>query len=315
MGISTEQPSRESWLVARGVILEAGPRRTLALASFVNMVGGAVFMLTSALYFTRSVGFSVAQVGLGAGVGALVGVLAGVPVGRLADRRGPREVYLVTLTVQAAAMAALVLVRSFWLFVLVICLTELAGSASGAAKSPLVRGFAGERPAKYRAYLRATVNLAGSLGALLAALVVQLDTRAAYTCLVLGNALSFLLAALIAARLPETDRQMGGGVACRWLSPGRLLLSRRSSAATPSSAPPRLGPRPAPSPTPHLPVGLSPARPGPAGRAAADSPEGPPLPGVRRAQRRHLDPGRRAGLRPAAVDRRPHRRPALVRRC
>ncbi|KOV65561.1 MFS transporter [Streptomyces sp. MMG1121] len=183
--------------------MEPGPRRTLATASFVNMLGSGVFMLSAAVFLTRSVGLSVAQAGLGMGVGAVVGLLSGVPVGRIADRRGPREVYLVTLTVQAVAMAMLVLVHSFWLFTAVICLTELAGSASQAARGPVVRGLSGARPARFRAYLRATVNLASSIGALLAALVIQLDSRAGYVCLVLGNALSFLATAVIVSRLPS----------------------------------------------------------------------------------------------------------------
>ncbi|MGW2488395.1 MFS transporter [Streptomyces sp. NPDC001606] len=191
-----------SWLVARGILPEPGPRRTLAVASFVNMLGSSVFALTAAVFFTRSVGLSAARVGLGMGVGALVGLLSGIPVGRIADRRGPRGVYLVTLTAQAVAMSMLVLVRSFWLFTVVVCLTELAGSASRAARAPLVRGLAGPQPARFRAYLRAAVNLAHTLAALPAALVVQLDTHTAYLCLVLGNALSFLATAAIVSRLP-----------------------------------------------------------------------------------------------------------------
>ncbi|MFI1071322.1 MFS transporter [Streptomyces puniciscabiei] len=200
---AAEGERRESWLVARGIMLERGPRRTLAAASFVNMLGSSVFTLTAALYFTRCVGLSAAQVGLGMGVGALVGLLSGVPVGRIADRRGPRGVYRATLTAQAVAMALLVLVRSFWLYTALVCLTELAGSAAQAARGPLVRGLGGPRPARFRAYLRAAVNLASTLGALPAALVVQLDTRPGYVCLVLGNALSYLVTAVIVGRLPD----------------------------------------------------------------------------------------------------------------
>ncbi|MFD9129302.1 MFS transporter, partial [Kitasatospora sp. NPDC059571] len=189
--------------MARGILPERGPRRTLAAASFVNMLGGVVFTLGSGLYFTRVVGLSVAQVGLGTGAGALVGLLSGIPVGHLADRRGPREVYRATLGVQAAAMAALLLVRSFWLFVIVISLTQLASSASQAARGPLLRGLAGKRPAEYRAYLRAVVNLAAALAAAPVALVVQLDSRGGYLCLVLGNAASFLATAALVGRLPS----------------------------------------------------------------------------------------------------------------
>jgi len=194
---------RQSWLVRRGILLEPGPRRTLANASFINMVGSGMWMATAALYYTRSVGLSVAEVGLGMGIGTVVGLLAGIPVGRLADGRGPREIYVITLLLQTLTMAAMVLVDSFWMFVLVICLTELAGSATKASRAPLVRGLAGPKPALFRAYLRSAVNLAGSLGAIGAALVVQLNSRHAYQGLVLANALTFLLTALFVLRLPS----------------------------------------------------------------------------------------------------------------
>ncbi|MFE2931325.1 MFS transporter [Streptomyces sp. NPDC059278] len=217
-----EEPSKEgpgsgrSRLVAHGILLERGPRRTLATASFINMLGSGVFMLSAAVFFTRSVGLPVSQVGLGMGLGGLVGLLSGVPVGRIADRRGPREIYMLTLTAQAVAMAMLALVHTFWLFTVVVCLTELAGSASQAARGPIVRGLAGEQPARFRAYLRSVVNLASSIGALLAALVVQLDTHAAYLCLVLGNALSFLATAVVVSRLPALPPVPAPPGAGRW---------------------------------------------------------------------------------------------------
>ncbi|MFF1924225.1 MFS transporter [Streptomyces sp. NPDC058221] len=204
------------WLVAHGLLLERGPRRTLATAGFINMLGSGVFMLSAAVFFTRSIGLPVSQVGLGMGAGALVGLLAGVPVGHVADRRGPREIYMLTLAVQAVAMAMLLLVHSFWLFTAVICLTQLAGSASQAARGPLVRGLAGAQPARFRAYLRSGANLASSIGALPAALVVQLDTRGAYMCLVLGNALTFAATAVVVSRLPSLAPVPAPAGAGRW---------------------------------------------------------------------------------------------------
>lgn len=196
---------KDSWLVARGALLEPGPRRIIAIASFVNMLGTSMFSVSAAIFYTQVVGLSVAQVGLGMGVGALVGMLAGVPIGRLADQRGPREVYLLTLTVQAISMAALVLVRSFWLFVVLISLSALAQAASQAARAPIVRRFAGEKPTKFRAYLRSAANLAGSLGALFAGLVIQLNTHSIYVVLIVGNAASFLVSAAVISRLPRMD--------------------------------------------------------------------------------------------------------------
>ncbi|MET8321761.1 MFS transporter [Micromonospora sp. NPDC005189] len=189
-------------LVRRGLIPETRPQRILALATFVNMMGSGVFMVSAALFFTRVVGLPLGQVGLGLGVAAAVGLFAGVPVGHLADRRGSRGVYLWMLVIQGVAMAALVLVQSFWLVLVALCVGELARSAGGAARGPLVRGIGGADLTRYRAYLRSVANLAGSCAAVAAGFAVQYDTRPAYLALVLGNALSFVASAAIVAALP-----------------------------------------------------------------------------------------------------------------
>ena len=215
---SAGERKSSSWLVSRGLLPESSPQRLLAAASFVNMLGSGMFMISAALFFTRAVGLSVAQVGLGMGTAALIGLLAGVPVGHLADRRGPREIYLATLALQAGAMTTLVLVHSFAAFVVVVCVSELAASASRSARGPIVRRLSGSAPTRFRAYLRSVANLAGAIGALLAAVVVQVDTRAAYTALVLGNALSFLASAALVSRLPSVAPSLAPATAGRCMA-------------------------------------------------------------------------------------------------
>jgi MFS family permease len=211
-------PPNSSWLVARGFIPDHGPRRVLAFATFVNMLGSGVFMASAVIFFTRSVGLPLAQVALGMGIAALVGMLAGIPMGHLADRRGPREIYLLTLISRAATTAALAFVHTFWLFVVLVCLTQLAQSAGRASRGPLVRGFGGTNPASYRAYLRSVANLAGCCGALAAGTAVQLDTRAAYLALIVGNATSFVVCAVIITRLPSLSPIPAPHPTGRWLA-------------------------------------------------------------------------------------------------
>ncbi|MER6926278.1 MFS transporter, partial [Streptomyces spiralis] len=67
-----------------------GPQRVLSLAQLTNSVGDGAYYVTSALYFTHVVGLAPARVGLGLTVAWAVGSLVGVPLGRVADRRGPR---------------------------------------------------------------------------------------------------------------------------------------------------------------------------------------------------------------------------------
>jgi hypothetical protein len=179
-----------------------GPQRTLAIASFINMFGTGMFAISAVLYFTRVAGLSVGEVALGMGVSALVGLGSGIPVGRLADRRGPRGIYLITLCLQGVAAFALVFVQSFALFLVALCVGELARSASVAARGPLVRSIGGEQLTRFRAYLRSVANLAGALGAVAAGVVIQMDTADAYQLLIVGNALTFVACAGLTLRLP-----------------------------------------------------------------------------------------------------------------
>ncbi|MGW1071448.1 MFS transporter [Streptomyces sp. NPDC002537] len=205
-----------AWLVARGLIPETSPKRAFAAATFVNLIGKGLFMAGAALFFTRSVGLPVSQVGFALGAAALVGLAAGIPVGHLADRYGPREVFRVTLFVQALAVAGLVFVRSFPSLIACLCVAELAVSAGTAARGPLNRALGAPNPTRYRAYLRALNNIAAGCGALIAGVVVQLDTRPAYVCLILGTAAMFLISAAACSRVPSVPPVAVPAGGSRW---------------------------------------------------------------------------------------------------
>ncbi|MER7769279.1 MFS transporter [Kitasatospora sp. NPDC096140] len=187
-----------------GLSPASGPQRALIMASFVSRVGNGLFNTASVLYFTLVVHLPAARVGVGLTIAGLVGLLAGVPAGNLADRYGPRTVWLTALTLQAATMAAFVLIHDWATFTVVATLDRLAAAAAGAAGGALVARAGGERPAAFRARLRTFVNLGVVLGTLGAAFAVSVGTRTAYTALILANAASFACAALIAVRgLPD----------------------------------------------------------------------------------------------------------------
>ncbi|MCX5210049.1 MFS transporter [Kitasatospora sp. NBC_00240] len=180
-----------------GAPAPSGPQRALIAASFVSRVGNGLFNTAAVLYFTLVVHLPAAQVGLGLTIAGLTGLLAGIPAGNLADRYGPRTVWLSTLALQAVTMAAFVLIHSWATFTLVATLDRLAATASGAAGGALVARAGGERPAAFRAKLRTFVNLGVVLGTLGAAFAVSAGTRTAYTALILANAASFVCACLI----------------------------------------------------------------------------------------------------------------------
>src|SRR4051794_37705480 len=114
------------------------PIRRLAAGTLVSSLGTGAWYTSWALFLTRSVGLAPAQVGLGLTVAGAVGLLAATPLGWLADRAGPREVYAAALVVQGAASLAYLSVSGFAAFLMVASTAELARGGAGGARNALV---------------------------------------------------------------------------------------------------------------------------------------------------------------------------------
>ncbi|MFJ6799087.1 MFS transporter [Streptomyces sp. NPDC091268] len=181
----------------------AGPQRTLATAQLCNSIGDGAFYVTSALYFTQVVGLDPTRIGLGLAVAWAVGSLFGVPLGRLADRRGPRGTAVLLALATSTAVATFLVVRGFLPFVLAACLYATAQSGLAAARQALLAGLItkGERTGAL-AHLQSTLNAGLAVGAALGGLALSTGTRGAYQGIFAVDALSFLLCALVLLRLP-----------------------------------------------------------------------------------------------------------------
>ncbi|WP_432018944.1 MFS transporter [Streptomyces sp. 1222.5] len=179
------------------------PQRLLALAQLANSVGDGAYYTTSALYFTQVAGIAPARVGLGLTLGWAVGSLVGVPLGRLADRRGPRGTSVLLALGTSAAVASFLLVRGFLPFVLAACVYASAQSGLAAARQALLAGLvpAGERTGLL-ARLQSTLNGGLAVGAALGGLALGARAATAYRGVLALDAVCFLVCALILLRLP-----------------------------------------------------------------------------------------------------------------
>lgn len=187
----------------RRALPDPGPQRALVMSSFVNRIGTGMFLATSALYFTVIVGIPARQVGTGLSIAGLAALLGSVPAGTLADRVGPRTVQVVTLAVQTVTMALFAVVHSWWAFTVVAAFGYVADAANNAARGALIGRVGGERPALFRAKLRTFVSVGVVAGTLLAAVAIQIGTRGAYVTVILVNAVSYVVCALLLLRVPN----------------------------------------------------------------------------------------------------------------
>ncbi|TRO57988.1 MFS transporter [Streptomyces sp. IB201691-2A2] len=185
------------------VIPPAGPQRVLALAQLSNSVGDGAYYVTSALYFTHVVGLAPARVGLGLTIAWAVGSLVGVPLGRLADRRGPRGTAVLLALATSVAVASFLVVRGSVPFVLAACVYASAQSGLAAARQALLAGLVSrEERTGLLAHLQSTLNAGLAVGAGLGGLALHVGTREAYLGVFALDAVSFLLCAAVLLRLP-----------------------------------------------------------------------------------------------------------------
>ena len=178
--------------------------RILAIGQFANRFGTGAVMTTAALYFTRHVGFSAAEVALAMSVSAVVGLLVQVLPGHLGDTRGPRRVLTLLMTGAALTAALPVLARSPWAsFALALGLLAAFERGAGAVNQGVIAQLAtGGRGVQFKAYLRAVTNVGIALGSMLGGLALVVDQTWAYVGAFVLNAALTGVAAWNTTRLP-----------------------------------------------------------------------------------------------------------------
>lgn len=192
-------------LTRRGVPVDP-TLRILALGTLVNRAGTGATVTAFALYFTRVVGLSAAQVGVALSVAGLVGMLVQVPIGHLGDVRGPREIMRTLTYATGVTTLGLLVARQPWELVVVMAAVQACQSGSNAVRNGYIARVAtGGRGVAFKAYLRAVTNVAMTFGALLGGLALAIDRPWAYLAVFVVDAVSSLATASLFLRLPHLD--------------------------------------------------------------------------------------------------------------
>ncbi|MEV0460929.1 MFS transporter [Catellatospora methionotrophica] len=187
---------------------EHPPTRALVFSSLAGSTARGLFITISVIFFTRSVGLSAGQVGLGLTVAAVAGLLAGVPAGHLADRVGPRRVAVTFGVARAALMLGYLAVHGFAGFVLVAAGVQVLESGMGAANGALIAGSVpAEERVRTRAMLRSVINVGWGFGALIAGIALKYDTRPAYVAILVACSALALLSSTLVLRVPPVAPQ------------------------------------------------------------------------------------------------------------
>jgi MFS family permease len=212
-------------VAARFRIRPTGPaERRLLTTVAIDAVGGGLFLAGATLFYSRVVGLSAGRIGVGLSVLGVVALAATVPNGALVDRIGPRRALVALHVWRAVWCAALAFVGSFWQFLTVLCLLGFAEYAGMPALQTYVgAAFSDAERVGVMARVQVLKNTGFLVGALLAAVAVGSGTDLGYRSLLLGDALSFVVAAVLMVSV----REVGGRAKGRARTPLAPFRNRR----------------------------------------------------------------------------------------
>lgn len=183
--------------------------RDLAIQCVLSAFATGSFLTGTAVFFTKIVGLSGAQVGLGLSIAAGVTVVLQLPLARLADRFGAKPLWIVASAIEAALYFVWPLIGSMVTFVAMLSVLAVFETAGRNARNVYrIAVFTRETRVRAMAYMRAARNVGYTLGAGAAGVALGLGTAAVKVVPYLTGGLLVLNALMIATLLPAITRKL-----------------------------------------------------------------------------------------------------------
>jgi MFS family permease len=171
-------------------------------AFFIDAVGTGMFLPFSLLFFQATTPLPLARIGLGLSVAALVRIPVTIVAGPLTDRFGPRAAVIASQLLQAAGFAGYLFVHGFWQLVAAAVLVQIGNSIFWVAYAPLIFAVAGEGEREHWFALATALRTAGlAAGSVIAGAGVAVGGHGGYIGVAAANGASFILAAVLSARV------------------------------------------------------------------------------------------------------------------
>jgi len=196
-----------------------GRHRRFVTAIAIDAIGSGVFMPVSMLYFLVSTDLSLVQVGAAISLASLVALPTGPVIGSIVDRIGAKQVLLAGNLLQGVGFVAYLATDSFAAVAAWTVLVTLGRTAFWGSYGNIVAAISvpGERE-KWFGFLGALRNIGFALGGLVSGLALTIGTQAAYTSVVVANAVSFAVAFVLLLAVPATERSVHERQAGSWLT-------------------------------------------------------------------------------------------------
>ncbi|MFC9753457.1 MFS transporter [Streptomyces sp. NPDC056921] len=177
--------------------------RIMLLALAVDRTGSGLWAASSVLYLTFVTHLSAQQIGVLLGAAGVAGIAGSPLAGRLAGRFPVRGLLIGCHLLRLVTLGLVLVCTGFDALLPVVAVTYLGDRAAKTLEMLFATRAAGERRAAYQALSRSAANAGYGVGAGLAAIGLAVGTTGAYRVLILGNALSFVVAAVLVWRTGE----------------------------------------------------------------------------------------------------------------
>ena len=192
---------------------EVRSRRYLLAGSACCYLGMGLGSTVTTLYLTLVLHTPISEVALYLSAAGAAAVALSPAAGRLADRVGPRPVYLALMFLQVIGRAALVVVHARFALGCSLALTTAGFPATIAVRAALIATIGGKRRYALAAYSRAASNLGYAVGAAAAGGVLALGTADAYRIALGTSATLTFIACVLSAGIPRVPRLAGPDMA------------------------------------------------------------------------------------------------------
>lgn len=181
--------------------------RAVALQSILSAFATGSFLTGTAVFFTRIVGLSAAQVGLGLSISGVVVLTCSVPLGRLADRLGSRRIWAVGALLEALLYFVWPWLRGFGLFTAMLSVLAIVETASRAGRNAyVIEVFPRDQRVRSMAFIRAARNIGYTMGAAGSGFALAIGTRTAVEAVPLITGTLLLANAVMVVRLPRVEK-------------------------------------------------------------------------------------------------------------
>ncbi len=230
------------FVVLTRIIRAAAPasrlERDMALQGVLSAFATGSFLTGTAVFFTRIVGLSGAEVGLGLSIAGVVAISMQLPMGRLTDRVGSKPLWALASLVEAVLYLSWPLIEEMVAFVALLSALAVVETAARSSRGVYrISVFPRATRVRALAYMRSARNVGYTLGAGTSGVALGVGERWAIVAIpLLAAALLLLNAAMVSIVLPAIEAPLPQeplsdetseptGVPSAWRNPGFVVLS------------------------------------------------------------------------------------------